>query len=165
MATRKTTRNATPKTDAISVLKSDHEKVRGLLSQLEKTTERSASKREQLVRQIDTELSVHAQIEEEVFYPAFREAVSKKDDKELYFEAKEEHHVVKLVLPEIKETDPTAENFGAKATVLKELVEHHAGEEEKEMFPKARKAMDRQELLDLGERLLERKKELLRSRA
>ncbi len=147
-------------TDAISLLMQDHEKVRGLLSQLEKSSERSLDRREKLLQQIDTELKIHTQIEEEIFYPAYRDAVRKKDDKELYFEAVEEHHVVDLVMPEIKEIDPAAEEFRAKAKVLKDLVEHHAGEEEKEMFPKARKAMDRDELRELGERLQQRKTEL-----
>src|ERR1700682_1139373 len=130
--------------DAISLLKQDHEKVRGLLAQ------------------VDTELSIHTQIEEEIFYPAFRDAVRSKDDKKMYYEAKEEHHVVKLVLPEVKEGDTVAgEEFAAKAKVLKELVEHHAGEEEKEMFPRARKVLGKNALRELGDRMQERKQELL----
>jgi hemerythrin-like domain-containing protein len=152
-------RAAAPKTpDAIALLKADHEKVRGLLSDLEKAN--APTRRVKLLTQIDQELRVHTQIEEEIFYPAFRDAVKKKDDREMYYEAKEEHHVVKLVLPEILETPPTADEFPAKAKVLKELVEHHADEEEKEMFPKARKVIDREELRDLGARMAARKAEL-----
>ena len=84
----------------------------------------------------------------------------KRDDRELYYEAKEEHHVVDLVMPEVRKTDSDAEEFAAKTKVLKELIEHHAGEEEKEMFPKARKLFDRAELRELGDRLRQRKKEL-----
>jgi hemerythrin-like domain-containing protein len=153
-----------PTEDAITLLKADHKKVRALLDELEQTTERGAKKREKLLAQIDTELAVHTEIEETIFYPAFRDAVEKKDDREMYFEALEEHHVVKLVLPEIKDTDPTSEPFGAKAKVLKELVTHHAKEEEKEMFPEARKVLSREELIDLGERMGARKKELLKAR-
>ena len=76
-----------------------------------------------------------------------------KDDKKMYFEAKEEHHVVKLVLPEVKEGGMAVEEFAAKCKVLKELVEHHADEEEKEMFPEARKALSRAELQELGDRM------------
>lgn len=153
-----------PEQDAISLLKDDHKKVKALLEALEKTTERGAKRRETLLGQIDKELTVHTNIEETIFYPAFRDAVAKRDDREMYFEALEEHHVVKLVLPEIKETDPTSEPFAAKAKVLKELVTHHAKEEEREMFPEARKVFDRDELKQLGARMLAKKKELLARR-
>jgi len=149
------------RTDAISLLKADHEKVRGLLSQLEKSTERSAAKRETLLAQLETEILVHTTIEEEIFYPAYREAVSKKEDRKLYQEAIEEHHVVDLVMPEVKEADPSSEIFAAKAKVLKELIEHHAEEEEKEMFKRAKKAFEAEELKELGERMLARKEELM----
>src|SRR5687768_13201664 len=92
--------------DAISLLKNDHKKVRALLAALEKTTERSADRRVKLLRQIESEVKVHATVEEELFYPAFRDAVRKKADKELYQEALEEHHVVDLVMPELKDCDP-----------------------------------------------------------
>ena len=147
--------------DAITLLKEDHKKLRGLLAQLEKTTERGAARRKKLLGQIETEIKVHSKIEEEIFYPAYRDAVKKKDDRELYQEALEEHHVVDLVLPELKSADPAGEIFGAKATVLKELIEHHAGEEEKEMFPKARKVLDAAELRELGSRMESRKRSLL----
>jgi hemerythrin-like domain-containing protein len=165
MPTKKSSSKSSKKTasrpsDAIALLKQDHEKVRGLLGNLEKSAMRGGAKAEQLVTQIDTELKIHTTIEEEIFYPAYRDAVRAKDDKQLYYEAKEEHHVVDLVLPEVNESDKGGEEFAAKAKVLKELVEHHADEEEKEMFPKARKVLSRAELQDLGERMAERKKEL-----
>lgn len=153
-----------PEQDAISLLKDDHKKVKALLETLEKTTERAAKRRVTLLGQIDKELTIHTNIEETIFYPAFRDAVSKRDDREMYFEALEEHHVVKLVLPEIKETDPSSEPFAAKAKVLKELVTHHAKEEERDMFPEARKVLDRDELKQLGARMLAKKKELLARR-
>jgi hemerythrin-like domain-containing protein len=156
MPTRKNTRAK----DAIALLKEDHEKVRGLLSKLEKASERSAGRREQLLKQIDHEVKIHSQIEEEIFYPAFRDAATKKDDRELFLEAQEEHHVVDLVMPEVEETEPSTEEFAAKAKVLKDLIEHHAEEEEKQMFPRARKLMDREQLRDLGEQMQARKKEL-----
>ena len=151
-----------PQQDAIALLKADHKKVKGLLEDLESTSERGAKKREKLLGQIEKELQVHTDIEETIFYPAFREAVAKKEDREMYFEALEEHHVVKLVLPEMKETDPASEEFGAKSKVLKELVKHHAKEEEKEMFPAAKKVLDKDELIELGGRMEARKKELMR---
>ena len=147
--------------DAISLLKADHKKVKALLEALEKTTQRAEKRRVTLLDQIESELTVHTNIEETIFYPAFRDAVKKKDDREMYFEALEEHHVVKLVLPELKATDPSSEPFAAKAKVLKELVTHHAGEEEREMFPAAKRVMDKAELQQLGARMLEKKKKLL----
>jgi len=149
------------RSDAISMLKKDHQTVRQLLARLEKTTERSDRQREELLNQIENEVKVHTTIEEEIFYPAYKDAVRSKSDKELYFEAIEEHHVVDLVMPEIKSTDPRSEEFRAKAKVLKDLIEHHADEEEKGMFPKARKAMNAVELRELGQELQQRKRQLL----
>jgi hemerythrin-like domain-containing protein len=150
-----------PQQDAIALLKEDHKKVKALLEELEKSTERGVKKRTTLLGQIETELRVHTAIEETIFYPAFREAVRTKDDRKMYFEALEEHHVVKLVLPEIKATDPASEPFGAKAKVLKELVTHHADEEESEMFPEARKVLSKEELRELGARMAAEKERLL----
>jgi len=163
MATKKSSKSAKKPAkgpDAIALLKEDHKKVKGLLGDLEKSSMRGGPRAQKLVAQIDKELTIHSQIEEEIFYPAFRDAVSSKDDKKMYFEAKEEHHVVKLVLPEVKEGGMAVEEFAAKCKVLKELVEHHADEEEKEMFPEARKALGRAELQELGDRMAARKKEL-----
>ena len=155
MASTKKKAPAAP--DAIALLKQDHEKVRELLEQLEKAS--PGPRREKLAAQIDKELQVHTTIEEEIFYPAFREAATKKDDSIMVYEAKHEHEVVKLVLPDISAGD-NAEDLKARAKVLKELVEHHADEEEKDMFPRAKKVFDRAELRELGERLAARKKEL-----
>jgi len=162
MATKKSSKSTKKpaRPDAIALLKEDHKKVKGLLGDLEKSSMRGGPRAEKLVAQIDKELSIHSQIEEEIFYPAFRDAVRSKDDKKMYFEAKEEHHVVKLVLPEVKQGGMAVEEFAAKCKVLKELVEHHADEEEKEMFPEARKALSRAELQELGDQLAARKKEL-----
>jgi hemerythrin superfamily protein len=159
MPAQKTRRQRT-QTDAIALLKADHDKVRTLLSELEKTSDNAVSKREQLLATIEQELKIHTRIEEEVFYPAFRDAAKKKDDAKLYYEALEEHHVVDLVLPEIKATGADSDQFAAKAKVLKDLVEHHAGEEEAEMFPRARTLMDRQELVRLGGELTKAKESL-----
>jgi len=159
MATKKSSK-AKKSPDAIALLKKDHEKVRGLLGDLEKSSMRGGPRAAKLVSQIDKELTIHTTIEEEIFYPAFRDAVRTKEDKKMYYEAKEEHHVVKLVLPEVHEDGMALAEFAAKAKVLKELVEHHADEEEKEMFPEARKVLSRAELQDLGDRMAQRKKEL-----
>lgn len=159
MATKKSSK-AAKKPDAIALLKEDHKKVKSLLGDLEKSSMRGGPRAQKLLAQIDKELTIHTTIEEEIFYPAFRDAVRTKDDKKMYYEAKEEHHVVKLVLPEVKEGGMAVEEFAAKCKVLKELVEHHADEEEKEMFPEARKVISRAELQDLGDRMAARKKQL-----
>jgi hemerythrin superfamily protein len=146
--------------DAVALLKQDHEKVRGLLESLEKAT---GPRRVKLLGQIEQELKVHTTIEEEIFYPAFREAAKKKDDQVMVYEAVQEHHMVDLALPEAAEGENN-EDLKGKAKVLKELVEHHADEEEDDMFPRARKVFDRDELRALGERMEARKKELMGTR-
>ncbi len=144
--------------DAIALLKEDHQKVKKLLSQLEKAEE--GGRRSKLLAQLEQEIKVHTQIEEEIFYPAFRAAAQKKDDKKIFFEAVEEHHVVDLVMPEAKKSDPAGEEFAAKAKVVKDLIEHHAEEEEKEMFPRARKLLGNAELRELGAEMKQRKQQL-----
>jgi hemerythrin superfamily protein len=148
--------------NAIELLKADHEKVRGLFEELTNTTSRAEKTRTQLLAKLRLELDVHTLIEEEIFYPAFREAASGADDKELIFEALEEHRAAgELVLPDLLETEVASERFGGRAKVLKELVEHHADEEEKDMFPKARKLLGREQLDELGAQMAERKRELM----
>jgi len=110
--------------------------------------------------ELENEVRVHTSVEEEIFYPAFKQAVRSKSDQEIYFEAIEEHNVVDLVMPEIKSTDVASEQFGAKANLLKDLIEHHAEEEEAGMFPKARKMMTADELIELGKQIHSRKQDL-----
>jgi hemerythrin-like domain-containing protein len=159
MAASKTMKRVAPK-DAVALLKEDHIRVRKLLDQLAKTSEKAAGKRAQLLATIEEELKTHTRIEEDVFYPAFRDAAERSEDRKLYYEAVEEHHVVDLVLPELKGTDAESEQLAAKAKVLKDVVEHHAREEETEMFPRARKLMGREELERLGGELIKAKQAL-----
>src|SRR5438477_11606215 len=100
---RRSTKKTNTPTDAITLLKKDHETVRGLLSKLETAAERGGDRAMQLAAQVEREVKIHSQIEEEIFYPAYRDAAQKKSDKQLFFEAKEEHHGVDLVMPEIEE--------------------------------------------------------------
>lgn len=160
MATTKKKAPAAKAPDAIALLKQDHDKVKELLSSMENAT---GARRAKLLGQIEQELQVHTQIEEEIFYPAYRDASRKKDDQKLYYEAVQEHHVVDLVLPEAGEGESN-EELKAKAKVLKELVEHHIEEEQDEMFPRARKLLDREELRELGAQMQQRKSELLAAR-
>ena len=147
--------------DAIALLKQDHKAVKALLTELADTTNRAQKTRTELLQKIATEIKAHATIEEEIFYPAFKAAGEKADDGKMFFEALEEHRAAgDLVLPDLLKTDVQSDQFGGRAKVLKELVEHHADEEEKEMFPRARELMDKAQLEQLGERMAQRKAEL-----
>ena len=140
--------------DAIAMLKEDHDKVKGLLAQLESTTERGVKTRQELFATIKGELTVHEIIEEEIFYPELKAHPKARD---IVLEGYEEHHVVDLLMGELEGLDVSDETWGAKAIVMKENVEHHIDEEEGEMFSKARQVFDRAELVDLGERMATRK--------
>jgi hemerythrin superfamily protein len=144
--------------DAIQMLKDDHEKVKKLLKELDSTTESDASKRQQLFTQVKEELTVHEAIEEEIFYPALKEF---QKAREIVLEAYEEHGVVDMVMTEIEQVPFDDETWAAKFTVMKENVEHHIEEEEKEMFKQARDAFEKQDLEELGERMNTRKEQLL----
>lgn len=148
--------------DATKLLTEDHRKVRALLKDLNETTDRAAKTRTELLEKIALELQVHNQIEEEIFYPAFKQACQDAEGDKLYFEAFEEHRAAGgLVLPDLQNTDVASGKFSGRAKVLKELVEHHADEEEDEMFTRAREVFLEEELATLGEQLAARKKELL----
>lgn len=140
--------------DAIALLKADHDKVKKLLSELESTTERGVKTRAELFATIKGELTIHEVIEEEIFYPALKSHPKAKD---IVLEGYEEHHVVDLLMGELEELDVSDETWGAKALVMKENVEHHIEEEEGEMFKQARQVFDRQELEDLGARMVQRR--------
>lgn len=142
--------------NAIDLLKKQHKSVKALFKKIENTEEARA--RRQLLGQIATELEVHTKIEEEIFYPAVKELDTEKA-KEMVAEAYEEHHVVDLVLADLPNVNPADERFEAKMTVLSELVEHHADEEEKEMFKTANK-LGKERLTELGEQMMERAEEL-----
>ena len=146
---------ATPASvDATMLLRRDHEAVSALFEQYEKA--RSKAKKFDLVQEICEELTIHAQIEEEIFYPAVRKAL--KDD-DLLDEAQVEHNSLKKLIAEVEGKDVKAEPmFDAKITVLSEYVKHHVKEEQDEMFPKAKKSgLD---LKALGAELAARKEEL-----
>ena len=140
--------------DAIAMLKADHDKVKGLLTELESTTERGVKTRSELFATIKGELTVHEVIEEEIFYPALKEHPKAKD---IVLEGYEEHHVVDLLMGELESLDVSDESWGAKALVMKENIEHHIEEEEGEMFKQARQVFDAAELEELGSRMATRK--------
>ena len=142
--------------DAFELLKKDHEKVSGIFEKLDTTTERGVKTREELFTQLKNELDVHAQIEEQIFYPALEEA---DETHEITLEAFEEHAVVKQLLAELEELSKDDETWGAKLKVLKENVEHHVEEEEGEMFTGARKVLSSEQIEALGARMEAAKKE------
>ena len=159
-ALKKTTETKTapkPK-EAISLLRADHKLVSGLFEEYEKT--RSNSKKKTLVAQICTELSVHAQIEEEIFYPAVKQALK---DKELIPEATVEHSTLKDLIAQVEGIEPDGEMFDAKIKVMSEYVKHHVKEEQNEIFPKAKHTS--LDMVKLGAQLAERKAELLAERS
>ena len=142
--------------DAITLLKQDHKTIEGLFKKFEQAGPRADKTRRDVADKIVRELSVHAVIEEQVFYPAIREAVPDAEDTVL--ESLEEHHVAKWVASEVDGMPPDAERFKAKVTVLIENVRHHIQEEEEELFPEVREAMGRKALQELGEALEQAKK-------
>lgn len=143
-----------PSQDAIALLKADHEAVSQLFAEYEKT--RSAGNKKLLVAEICTALSVHAQIEEEIFYPAIKAAMK---DKLLVPEAVVEHAGVKSLIAQLEGVEPDGEMYDAKVKVLSEYVKHHVKEEQTEMFTKARASSV--DMVELGARMAARKADLL----
>jgi hemerythrin superfamily protein len=141
--------------DALSLLREDHRQVEKLFGRFEETTSRAHKTRNELVRKMIRELSAHAAIEEQFFYPLVRKAAAELDDTVL--EALEEHHVVKWTLSELDGMDAADERFGPKVNVLIESVRHHVKEEERELFPAVKAAVSRDSLQEMG-RLLEEAK-------
>ena len=145
--------------DALSLLTADHNRVRGLFARFQAAEEgQDSAQMAELAEKIITELEVHATIEEEIFYPAVKEAG--EELKDTVDEGVEEHHVADTLIAEVKGLTPDDDAWAAKMKVLIENVEHHAEEEEREMFPETRKAFDKGALEDLGMRLEARKAEL-----
>jgi hemerythrin superfamily protein len=133
----------------VELLRKDHEKVKMLFREFESAGDQKLK----IVRQAITELEIHAAAEEKVFYPAVLE--DWQDAAVSINESFEEHHVMKLLIAELKDMSPEDERFDAKFTVLAENVKHHVKEEEAELFAKARTG--RLDLVDLGQRLTEAK--------
>jgi iron-sulfur cluster repair protein YtfE (RIC family) len=156
-----TNTSATSKTpatkDAIALLRADHKEVSDLFADYEKT--RSNAKKKALVAKICSELSVHTQIEEEIFYPAIKTALK---DKLLVPEATIEHGGIKDLIAQLEGAEPDGEMYDAKVKVLSEYVEHHVKEEQTGMFQKAKTTS--LDLVELGARMATRKADLLAAR-
>lgn len=144
--------------DAIALLKADHGTVSDLFADYEKAN--SSNKKKALVAEICSELSVHTQIEEEIFYPAIRAALK---DKLLVPEATVEHGGIKDLIAQLEGVEPDGVTYDAKVKVLSEYVEHHVKEEHTEMFPKVKASS--LDLVELGTRMATRKADLLAARS
>jgi hemerythrin superfamily protein len=142
--------------DAIVLLRNDHKTVEKLFKQFEKLGDNALKTKRDVVDRIVEELSVHAAIEEQHFYPTVRR--HSPDIADDVLEGLEEHHVVKWTLSELVDMDPAEERFDAKVTVLMESVRHHVEEEEEDMFPKVRDALGRKALRELGDVMEQAKK-------
>ena len=146
--------------DALALLVEDHKNVKKMFKDFEKLKESEGSEHAKaaLVEKICTELTIHAQVEEEILYPAVRGAI---DDDDLMDEADVEHAEAKELISQLQGMKPGDDHYDAKVTVLGENIEHHVEEEEGEMFPKAKKA--KLDMGELGEQIAARKKDLQRA--
>lgn len=145
--------------NAITLLEDDHRKLEHMLDELEPTTERAVKTRQELFDRVRTSLTIHEIIEEEIFYPTLQSHPKAKD---IVLEGYEEHEVVNHVMGELGTLPVTDETWGPKCKVMIENIRHHIQEEEGEMFPKARKVFDREELQELGDAMAARKEEATR---
>jgi len=144
-----------PQANAIELLKKDHRTVSALFKQFEETEE--DDEKVALAQQICTELSIHAEAEEKIFYPAAREALDEESE-DLVDEAAVEHRSLKMLIAEIDGSSPDDQLFDANVKVLKEYVEHHVKEEEQEMFPKLKGS--KMDLDAVGAQLAEMKEDI-----
>ena len=141
---------------AIELLKEQHDKVKKALKEFEKVDREDTETQKQLVQTVCDDLKVHTTLEEELFYPAAREAI---DDEDLMNEAQVEHEAAKMLIEQLENMGPDDPNFRATFTVLGEYVLHHVKEEEGEMFPEVKKTdLD---LEELGGRMRARMEELM----
>ena len=158
MATARHKTASMRKPDALQLLKTDHEEVSALFERYENGTRLDADEKRTLADKICEAVTIHAQIEEEIFYPACDEAVQKAED--LLAEARVEHRALKDLIAKIEAQQPGTCEFDAEVKVLSEYVKHHVKEEQSELFPKVRKSdLD---LEGLGNELAERKSILQR---
>jgi hemerythrin superfamily protein len=146
-------KSATQVQDAIALLTADHKRVKKLFSDFDKLKDEGGDEEKSaIVERICNELKIHTELEEEIFYPAVREAI---EDADLMDEALVEHAGAKELIAQLEEASPEDDLYDAKVTVLGEQIDHHVKEEEGDMFPKAKKAKVDTEAL--GARMLKRK--------
>ncbi|MFN6996153.1 MAG: hemerythrin domain-containing protein [Aquincola tertiaricarbonis] len=155
---RSTTASKSGTPDAIKLLTTDHREVKALFQQYQEMVDHEAEddEKQELAEQICMMLTVHAQIEEEIFYPAAKDQIKEAD---LVNEATVEHASAKDLIAQIQESDPSDEMYDSLVKVLGEYIDHHVKEEESELFPQVRKA--KLDVAALGEQLNERKMALM----
>jgi hemerythrin-like domain-containing protein len=141
------------------MLKEQHDEVRALFKEYENAGEGAHATRKKLIDEAGRKLDVHAKLEEKIFYPACEELEDEKARK-MVGESLEEHLIVKRLIKELEGLKGTDEKFESKATVLKESVEHHADEEESDLFPAAEKEFDDERLRELGREMTNLKRQL-----
>jgi hemerythrin-like domain-containing protein len=146
---------------ATEMLREDHDRVRALFKEYEGAGEEAYEAKKRIVQQLSMELDIHAKLEEEIFYQAFR-TEQEEEPKKVVRESFEEHKIVKTLLGELAAMRPQDAQYDAKVTVLKEGVEHHADEEERELFPAAEDLFGDEGLERLGAEMEDRKEELMR---
>ena len=144
-------------TDPIEMLTKDHDKVKQLFREYE-SAGGACDRKQEIADEVFTELEIHSAIEEEIFYPALQDSGDEEGQK-IVAEAIEEHRLVKQLISELRGLDVQDQQFDAKFKVLTENVEHHAEEEESEMFPEVEDVLE-EELDELGARMKTRKEEL-----
>lgn len=143
---------------ATKMLKEDHDRVRALFKRYGELGDRASREKQRIASEVSRELTIHMELEEKIFYPACMEG--KKDAEKMIRESIEEHRVVKTLIAEIGRMSPGDGQYDAKFTVLKENVEHHADEEEDDLFPEAEDLMGDDELKRLGARMKRLKQRL-----
>lgn len=140
--------------DAITLLKADHRRVKALFKEANELGDRAHSARANLFREIDAELKLHTKVEETIFYPTFKsKSRAGSDERDEILEAYEEHAAAKALIRAIEETDPKDETYKAKVHVLSEMIDHHVKDEETELFKQARELLSEDELVELGEKI------------
>lgn len=137
--------------DGFKLLEQDHDRVKRLCKELnEETSDQALERRKQLFAEIAGEIKLHEECEEKVLYPTLRAHPKLKD---IVLEGYQEHHVVDVIIGELRNLSPSDEMWAAKAKVMQESLEHHIEEEEEKMFPQARKEMSKEEIEELGRQM------------
>ncbi len=140
--------------DSITLLETDHRRFEDLLKQGEESTERAIKSRKELLETLTAELNLHELVEEKILYPALK---SHPEARDIVLEGYQEHHIADVLTRELHGLSTDDEQWGAKFKVLKESLEHHIQEEEGEMFRKARGIFSREDLLEMGARMVKMK--------
>lgn len=141
--------------DVLQLLKADHDKVRKLLKELENAP---SNKAKAVLKKLKQEIEMHTSVEEKIVYPAYRESVGSDEAKVMVEESRAEHMLADILLKQLGDLRAGTPEFKGKAAVFKENVEHHAEEEEKDMFPQMRKNLHKEDLIDLGRQMQEFKR-------